>query len=313
MKALWHIDSCCSKLIEEKINNKANHLTEPILLNAKFSLVSNGTERLVSLGRVPLHLSEKMKVPYMEGDFSLPIKYGYSMVAENDKATYHTMHPHQEEIWVEKSSLFKLPENIPLYRLPLISNLETVANAIWDANITAKDAVAICGFGNIGALLANTLRVHFDIEVDIIEIDNWKIDKAISLGWNVNKKARYDVIFHTTAQQVALLDSINKLNVEGKLIELSWYGDKKLSIPLGEAFHYNRLQIISSQVSKIPLSRAKEHNYKTRKELVCNWLQHDSYDDLITDIIPFSESPIFYNNLRTGKQGEGLIWIIEYK
>lgn len=312
MKALWHIDNSISKLLPIKKSNIHQSRNELVSLKAKYSLISNGTERLVSLGKVSAELGEKMKVPYMAGTFSLPIKYGYSMVATKGNTVYHVMHPHQEEVLVNRSDLFEVSDKIPLHRLSLISNLETVANAIWDANINNKDIVAICGFGNIGALLANTLRVHFDIEVDIIEVDQWRIDKAKSLGWKVNNDINYDIIFHTTAQQDALVNCINKLNVEGKLIELSWYGNKKVSIPLGEAFHYNRLQIISSQVSKIPQSKAKEHNYKTRKELACHWLHHNSYDELITDIIPFDKAPEFYNKLRKNKQGNGLIWIIGY-
>lgn len=312
MKALWHIDSCSSKLLHEDIHDKSLHLDDLILLEAKFSLVSTGTERLVSLGKISPQLGEKMKVPYMGGAFSLPIKYGYSMVAQEGSSVYHVMHPHQEKMKVSKNDLFKLPENIPLHRLPLISNLETIINAIWDANISTNDKVAICGFGNIGALLANTLRVHFGIDADIIEVDTWRIDKAKTLGWGVNKNINYDIIFHTTAVPSVLGECLNKLNVEGKIIELSWYGDKEVSIPLGGAFHYNRLQIISSQVSKIPLSKSKEHSYLSRKELACNWLQHDSYDSLISDLIPFEKAPEFYNKLRKNEQGDGLIWIISY-
>lgn len=312
MKALWHIDGGSSKLIDVETLNKSVHLQDPILLKAKYSLVSTGTERLVSLGKVSSQLGEKMKVPYMDGSFSLPIKYGYSMIAEESGTAYHVMHPHQEQMQVNKSDLYKVPHGIPLHRLPLISNLETVANAIWDADISTNDKVAICGFGNIGALLANTLSVHFDIEVDIIEVDAWRIDKAKSLGWSVNKGIDYDIIFHTTAIPSVLVECMEKLNIEGKIIELSWYGDKVVSLPLGGAFHYNRLQIISSQVSKIPLSKIKEHTYQSRKELACNWLLHDSYDSLITDLIPFEKSPEFYNKLRKNEQGDGLIWIISY-
>ena len=47
---------------------------------ADFSGLSPGTERLVALGRVPTKAMPAMRCQYMDGEFSFPIKYGYSLV-----------------------------------------------------------------------------------------------------------------------------------------------------------------------------------------------------------------------------------------
>ncbi len=309
MQALWHIDKYSSVLKQCVQTNVPNLIT----LKAAYSLISTGSERLVACGRVPIALATQMCVPYMEGSFELPIKYGYSMVAESsDGILFHTMHPHQDVIQVNPSDLYPLPNNIPAYRLALISNMETIINAIWDAAPLKTQQIAICGFGNIGALLANTLRVHLGIEADIIEKNTWRRAKAEALNWNTDSKTAYDIIFHTTATSVGLQYCMNHLDVEGKVIELSWYGDAVTNIKLGHAFHYKRLQLISSQVSMIPKSKQKEYTYKIRKDLAVQWLQHDSYDMLISDLIPFKNTPTFFNALRKGEQSKGLIWIIEY-
>ena len=45
-----------------------------------FSAVSPGTERLVYTAQVPAYLAQEMRCPYMGGEFSFPVKYGYALV-----------------------------------------------------------------------------------------------------------------------------------------------------------------------------------------------------------------------------------------
>ena len=309
MQALWHIDKHHSELRKVSSNNNSNLIN----LHAAYSLISTGSERLVASGKVPLGLENQMQVPYMEGNFALPIKYGYSMIAKSAEGNYfHIMHPHQDIIAVDATHLYQLPDDVPVHRLALISNMETIINAIWDAYPSKEHKIAVCGFGNIGSLLATTLRVHFGIEADIIEQNTWRKAKAEQLNWNTETDTDYDIIFHTTATGKGLQYCIDHLNIEGKVIELSWYGDRKVELSLGATFHYKRLQIISSQVSSIPKSKQANYNYKTRKDLAIQWLRDDSYDQLISDFISFKDAPAFFEALRKNKQGNGLIWMIEY-
>lgn len=275
-------------------------------------MISTGTERLVASGKIGLDFQDKMSVPYMQGDFGLPIKYGYSLVVKDSKGRMgHIMHPHQNKVDIDQGSIYWTNSKIPPSRFSLVSNMETVINAIWDGNPTKEQNVAICGFGNVGSLLANTLKVHYNIDVDIIEKNNWRKSKAKELGFNLSTNKTYDIIYHTSATEKGLQFCIDHLNFEGRVIELSWYGDKSISLNLGRDFHYKRLKIISSQVSNIPRHRSKE-TYKSRKDFALELLQDQSYDDLITDRLNFEDTPNFYDRLRRNEHGEGLIYIIEY-
>ncbi len=309
MIALWHIDSASSRLMTESQIHTQNKV-----FNSKFSMISTGTERLVASGLVDSTFQENMKVPYQAGSFELPIKYGYSLIVEGDNGKLgHIMHPHQNQINVDENNIFWINNTIPASRFALISNIETVLNAIWDAEPTQKDKIAICGFGNIGSLLANTLRSHYAIEVNIIENDPWRKSKAKELGWNIHEEDnKYDVIYHTTASEKGLQFCLDHLEFEGKLIELSWYGNKNVSLKLGKNFHYNRLKIISSQVSQIPTHMRSIYDYTSRKALALEILQDDSFDKLITNYIPFENTPSFFEDLRNGNVENGLIYIIEY-
>ncbi|MHA2501605.1 MAG: dehydrogenase, partial [Candidatus Kariarchaeaceae archaeon] len=97
-----------------------------------YSSISPGTERLVFQGLVPIASQDYMAVPYMEGDFSFPIKYGYSLVGEviegNDDYSgklVHVMHPHQDKIVVNEKDIRLIPDTISAKRATLISYLET--------------------------------------------------------------------------------------------------------------------------------------------------------------------------------------------
>src|SRR5512133_1674615 len=45
-----------------------------------YSAISRGTESLVFSGRVPVSEFERMRAPFMAGDFPFPVKYGYAAV-----------------------------------------------------------------------------------------------------------------------------------------------------------------------------------------------------------------------------------------
>jgi threonine dehydrogenase-like Zn-dependent dehydrogenase len=275
-------------------------------------MISTGTERLVASGLVGKAYESHMSVPHMQGGFELPIHYGYSLIVEDTNGRLgHIMHPHQDVIDSRAEDIYWINEEIPAARFSLISNMETIINAIWDSRPTKEDNIAICGFGNIGSLLANTLQVHFGIRPQIIDKDKWRILKAKELGFEPAIDTSFDIIFHTTASANGLQFSIDHLAHEGRVIELSWYGNRKVNLSLGHDFHYKRLQIISSQVSVIP-GHMPEESYKSRKDLALSYLKDDSYDQLITNRIPFDETPEFYEQLRNDKQPKGIIYIIDY-
>lgn len=279
-------------------------------------MLSTGTERLVASGAVPPSMYERMIVPYMEGNFDFPIKYGYACGGHSeDGGFYHYMHPHQDICRVHPDALFRIENDLSAFKIPLISNMETALNAIWDAECQPDQNVAICGFGNIGGLLANTLRHYSQKEATIIEKDSWRREKAESMGWKVddNSEANFDIIFHTTATENGLQYCIDHLNPEGKVIDLSWYGTKKVQLELGVDFHYKRLTIRSSQVGKIsPLVRNKI-DYTKRKEIAAEILQKPGFDDLVTNIISWKEAPSIFNDLRKNQLPNGLIWLINYE
>ncbi len=312
-KALWHINSQKSKLKEIDLVQMENGIE----IRSLYSLVSTGTEALIAKGQVGMKFMEHMTVPYMRGDFNLPILYGYSLIGQNVKTGeyVHCMHPHQSHCILSKKDITVLAHDFPLPKAALISNLETVVNAIWDGEVKNGDSILIAGFGNIGCLLAETISQLFKVDLYILEKNPWRKQRALQFGFKViedESNFLFDLSFDTTSSSIALQFCIDQLKDEGTCINLSWYGDRKIELHLGGSFHYGRKKLISSQVSKIPLKMQDKWNYTNRKKWVMDLLIQYPYEKYITTFIPFKSAPTFYEQLRKGEQGEGLIWCLKY-
>lgn len=310
IKSLWHT----STNTEIRFNKSLNILSNKTRVKSKYSMISLGTESLVLNKKIPKAVEDYMTVPYMEGDFNLPIKYGYALSGVLDSGEkVHLMHPHQNSCIVDTNSVFKACQELPLKRIPLISNMETVINAIWDGCLNQNQTIAICGFGNIGSLLALTLKHHYNFDVKIIETNEWRKQKAQELGFELLSEATgFDIAFNTAANENALQFCIDRANEEGKIIDISWHGTSKTTLKLGKNFHKNRLRLIATQVSKIPISKRKEYDYFKRKVLAVTILNNNIFDKLITNIIPFDDAPEFFNSVRNNTIPNGLIYLIKY-
>lgn len=320
-RSMWLEDKNVPGVISDNMNNKSQ-----VKVKTLFSLISTGTERLVCSGQVPNKLQAHMAVPYMQGSFGLPLKYGYSLVGtvttqKAKQQLVHVLHPHQQTALVDEAALFTPSKELPARRMTLLSNMETIINAIWDSesllteHIRNNGNIAICGFGNIGALLAITLQEKGAKNLIIIEENKWRRNKAKSLGFECIKGSdttdSFQLIYHTSSSQNGLQWCFEHASLEANIIELSWYGDVSISLKLGHSFHYRRVRLIASQVSSIPLNKPLE-SFKSRKELACEYLQSDLYDKLFADNIPIDQVPSFFASLRAGELPNGLIWCIEY-
>jgi hypothetical protein len=320
--SLWHINEHQSELRQEteKIDQKN------CLVEALYSMISTGTERMVARALVSTDMSEKMVVPYMQGSFELPIKYGYSLVGrqrmpDGTDNIVHLLHPHQSIAAVLASDLYVVPNNIPAKRATLLSNMETIVNAIWDAETLLNEngksglTIAICGFGNIGALLTITLNNLFAHKIIIVEPDEWRAQKANEMGFETLHPSQnsgvFDILFHTSCTQAGLDWCIKHTDFESTIIELSWYATITIQINLGGHFHYNRVRLISSQVSNIPKCKPDE-TYLSRKNYAAQLLTNKEYDQLFADDIPFSKALSFFDKLRNNSLTSGIVWCFKY-
>jgi threonine dehydrogenase-like Zn-dependent dehydrogenase len=100
-----------------------------------------------------------------------------------------------------------------------------------------------------------------------------------------------DIVFHTSATEAGLATALASAGMESAIVELSWYGDKRIAVPLGGAFHSQRLKLICSQVGQVSAGRRIRWDYRRRMEAALRLLADDRLDALLTTEIAFDEAP----------------------
>jgi hypothetical protein len=76
-QALWYVAPGQAEIREEKLTPPG---PDEVRVRASCGALSRGTEQLVMAGRVPASEFDRMRAPFMGGNFPFPVKYGYSIV-----------------------------------------------------------------------------------------------------------------------------------------------------------------------------------------------------------------------------------------
>ncbi|NBE55607.1 dehydrogenase [Streptomyces sp. YC537] len=272
------------------------------MVRTLYSAVSRGTESLVFNGRVPASQYAAMRAPFQEGDFPGPVKYGYLNVGQVEAGppeltgrTVFSLYPHQDRFTVPAAAVTPVPENVPPERAVLAGTVETALNALWDAPPRIGDRIAVVGAGLVGSCVAALLSRFPGLRVQLVDTDPARADLAEALGLTFARPAEAvgdrDVVFHASATQDGLVRSLELLAPEGSVVDLSWYGDRPVSLPLGEHFHSRRLTVRSSQVGAVPPSRRGRHTLADRLRIALELLADPVFDALITGESRFEELP----------------------
>ena len=267
-----------------------------------FSGISRGTESLVFRGRVPESQYLAMRAPFQEGAFPGPVKYGYMAVGEVEDGpdellgrSVFCLHPHQDRFVVPAAALRPLPDGLPAERAILAANMETAVNGLWDAMPGLGDRVVVVGGGVIGLLQAWLCRQIPGTEVTLLDTNPQRAEVAEVLGLHFalpdQALAEADLVIHASGQAAGLRRALTLAGVEATILEMSWYGEQTVAVPLGEAFHSRRLTIRSSQVGRLPATRLARWDYERRMRLALRLLCDPVLDVLITGESRFDEVP----------------------
>ena len=309
-KAYWVSSPGVGELKDESVSAKP--ATGESLIRAEWSAVSSGTERLVGLGLVSSACNESMACRYMAGSFALPLKYGYCLIGQGLEGelagrSIFVMHPHQSLALVRDKDATVLPSELPTRRAALIPNLETALNAVWDAELLPGEECTVFGAGSVGLLVAYVLWKTTGTAPRLVDVDEERRTFAATLPWGASVSAPDEledeaakVAFHTTGNPLGLQLALNHIGFEGRVIELSWYGDKAVSLELGTHFHFGRKRIIASQVGTIAVSHRSVHDYSLRIREVLALLDEPELDRLFGEPVPFARMPEFMDSLYRG-------------
>ncbi|MCK8432736.1 zinc-binding alcohol dehydrogenase [Streptomyces sp. D2-8] len=282
-----------------------------VLVRTLFSGVSRGTETLVFRGGVPVSQHTAMRAPFQEGDFPGPVKYGYLNVGVVEEGpgeltgrTVFCLYPHQTRYVVPATAVTPVPDTVPAERAVLAGTVETAVNALWDAAPLVGDRIAVVGGGMVGCSVAALLARFPGVRVQLVDADpsRAKIAEALGVGFATPQDAEgdRDLVVHASATEQGLARSLELLTAEGTVLELSWYGDRQVSLPLGEAFHSRRLVIRSSQVGTVSPARPNR-TFADRLAVALDLLADPALDALITGESRFEDLPDVLPGLVSGE------------
>lgn len=284
-----------------------------------WTAVSRGTERLVFEGRVPGAVADRMCAPAQAGSFSFPLKYGYCAVGAIDGEggrPVFAMQPHQTAFVAKRDDVWPIPEGIPPRRAVLAANMETALNAIWDSGAAPGDRVAVVGAGIVGLLIAFLAARLPGAEVEAIDLDPSRAGVAEMLGaaFRVPDRARpgADVVLHSSGSAEGLALALSLAGQEGVVAEVSWHGDRAVSVPLGRDFHVRRLRLVSSQVGAVAPSHRPRWSRSRRLAKALELLADPRLDALITDEVAFSDLPRELPHL-LAPDAPGLCTVVRYE
>jgi threonine dehydrogenase-like Zn-dependent dehydrogenase len=283
-----------------------------VVVRTLCSGVSRGTESLVFRGGVPSSQYAAMRAPFQDGDFPGPVKYGYlnvGLVEEGPESlvgrTVFCLYPHQTRYVVPASAVTVVPDGVPATRAVLAGTVETAVNAVWDAAPMLGDRIAVIGAGMIGCSVAAVLARFPAVRVQLVDAESARAGIAAALGVEFalpqDALGDCDLVVHASATEAGLARALELLAPEGTVLELSWYGDRRVSLPLGEAFHSRRLVLRSSQVGSVSPARRSSRSFGDRLALALELLADPALDALVTGECAFEELPQVMTAIAAGE------------
>ncbi len=284
---------------------------DEILVHTVHSGISRGTETLVFRGGVPQSQYAAMRAPFQEGDFPGPVKYGYlnvGVVAKGPSAligrAVFCLYPHQTAYVVPARAAVPVPDGVPPSRAVLAGTVETAINALWDAAPLVGDRITVLGGGMVGCCVAAVLARFPGARVQLVDADPTRAPVAAALGVDFalpdDAEGERDLVVHASGTGDGLRHALRLLAHEGEVLELSWYGDREVTLPLGEAFHARRLTVRASQVGTVSPARRARRTPADRLALALDLLRDPVFDALITGESSFEELPDVLPRLAAG-------------
>jgi threonine dehydrogenase-like Zn-dependent dehydrogenase len=298
-RAFWTVVPGRGEIRDEPL---AEPLAGEVVVRAKYSGISRGTEALVFGGRVPPSEYDRMRAPFQSGHFPGPVKYGYASVGCVERGPRElvdrevfVLHPHQTRYVVPLDAVHPLPAGVPAARAVLAANLETAINGVWDADPRVGDRVAVVGGGTVGCLVAWLVGRIPGCQVELVDVNRGRAGIAATLGVSFASpdaaSAEADVVVHASGTASGLDLALSLAGFEARIVEMSWYGTDRVALELGGSFHAKRLTLVSSQVGQVAATQRTRWDRRRRMALALSMLKAPLLDVLITGESDFDRLP----------------------
>lgn len=288
-----------------------------VLVQTLVSAISAGTELLFYRGQAPPAMSVDSSIADLHRPVSYPLSYGYSAVGNVIACgpdapnclmgqTVFAFRPHTSYFLAHTNDLFPVPTGLATETAALISNMETAVNLVMDSRPLMGERVLIFGQGIVG-LLTTFLLAQFPLE-SLVTVDGYaqrnRLSSALGathslMSGELATLAEYnpDLIIELSSSPAALSSALELAGFGTRIVVGSWYGQKTASLPLGDKFHRNRVQIISSQVSTLDGRWQNRWTKARRFDVAWQHLKSIPATQLITHRFPLSQAAQAYQLL----------------
>ncbi len=255
---------------------------EEVLIKTRVSAISPGTEMLFYRGQLAAGIQTDTTIPELARPLGYPLAYGYACVGQIVEVgqsvdtkwldeNVFCFHPHESHFITRPDSLIALPEDLEPADAVTLATMETAVNFLMDGRPVIGENVVLFGLGIVGVLTAallSRLPLNSLIAFDPHPLRREKAKEA-GAGLVLNpetpegfdeviKNLRChleglgaDLIYELSGNPATLNQAIAIAGFDSRIVVGSWYGTKKTDLDLGNSFHRNRIQLISSQVSSI--------------------------------------------------------------
>jgi threonine dehydrogenase-like Zn-dependent dehydrogenase len=176
--------------------------------------------------------------------------------------------------------------------------------------------VSVIGAGSVGCLVAWLIGRIPGCDAELVDLNPRRREIAARLGVRFAQpdaaRSGADVVLHASGSPEGLALGMRLAAFEATVVELSWYGDRAVSLPLGQAFHSQRLTLKSSQVGTVADSRRARWDYSRRLQMALSLLAAPELDALINSESRFEDLPRVMGELARSA-GEVIMHRVSYE
>jgi threonine dehydrogenase-like Zn-dependent dehydrogenase len=133
------------------------------------------------------------------------------------------------------------------------------------------------------------------VEVELVDVlpQRDALSRELGVGFSTPERARgdRDLVFHASGTEAGLRTALKLVAQEGTVLELSFFGDREVSLPLGSRFHSERLTLRSSQVGRLSPRARPRYSLRERLSLALSLCRDPRLDALIDGESSFEDLP----------------------
>lgn len=203
-------------------------------------------------------------------------------------------------------------------RIGIFSHIGAVAlNGVHDASIRVGDLVVVFGLGVPGQIVVQAARAAgatvFGVEpiaarraiAKALGADRVLDPAACSIADTVKSETGgrgADVCIEVSGVPAALAEAMRAVACSSRVVAMGFFQGETRGLSLGDEFHHNRIQLVSSQISAVAPEAAHRWS-KLRLWQTAVRLQHEGRLNLlplITHTVPFGEAASLFQRLDAG-------------